>query len=129
MTGKSKLLLLILVVVFSIAAVAVYLLRPHSAVGEWESANCDVKLSVFKDKTAIRENLWGKDSCEWSAKDEGLIVLKCRIAYTSSDVVRTFQSSRGQSGTLDDRVLIRVDPNRVPCPKIESQRDKVGWRP
>lgn len=118
MTRKNKFALL--AVGASSVALAAYLLQPHSTMGNWESTKCDVKLSVYKDKTAIHENGWAKNSCEWSAKDECLIVLKCRMAYTSSDYNQTFQTNRGKAGILDDKVLIRVDPNHASCPKIGS---------
>lgn len=102
---------------FAVIAIAAYFLKPHTTIGDWNSTDCEQRLSIFKDKTAIQETSWGKNLCDWSPKSESLIVLKCRIAYTSSDVVHTFDSATGKAGTLDNkRVFVHVDAdNKFSC--------------
>lgn len=83
---------------FAVTAIAAYFLKPHATVGDWDSTDCEQRLSIFKDKTAIQETSWGKNLCDWSPKSESLIVLKCRIACTSSDVVHTLTVLPGKRG-------------------------------
>lgn len=116
----KKNLALSLVGLLGVMAVAAYFLKPHTTIGDWDSTDCEQRLSIFRDKTAIQETSWGKNLCEWSSKSESLIVLKCRIAYTSNDAVHTFDSAHGKAGILDNKkVFVHVDANKSSCPSID----------
>lgn len=114
-----KKIILSVVLLGAVAAIG-YFLKPHTTIGDWDSTDCEQRLSIFKDKTAIQETSWGKNLCDWSPKSESLIVLKCRIAYTSSDVVHTFDSAHGKAGILNNKkVFVHVEANKSSCPPMD----------
>ena len=99
----------------------------HSTVGQWEDSSCKMKLSVFKDNTAIYHYAGlGNEACEWSEKDSRLIVLMCSISR-QHDQTLTFKSISGDTGFLDGIYrglsedgfdMHRATPNDV-CSKVQ----------
>lgn len=106
---------------------------PHQAIGEWRRELCIGKqnfkedLIIFKDSTAIywltehgnckvspdshivcsEDRPWGKEGCDWSAKSNSLIVLRCHMNGTV-DNHRTFNLVSSDHGLLDDKNMSRV---------------------
>lgn len=81
-----------------------HFLRTHDTVGIWQDVETDLKLSVFKDKTAVFDygKHVGKVSCEWSEKYINLIVLICKPWYGEGENVMTFTTDSFQdAGYLD----------------------------
>lgn len=109
---------------------------PNQAVGEWRRELCIGKnnykedLIIFKDGTAIswltshgecqmspnfklvcsEDESWGKEGCDWSAKSENMILLRCHVG---KDIVRyrTFTPVSRDHGVLDDKEMSKVTGN------------------
>lgn len=111
---------------------------PHQAVGEWHRDLCINKnnyledLVVFKDGTAITwltsrgrcyrtqnfhsvcpedSSSWGKIGCDWSAKSENMILLRCHVSSTDVSY-RAFKSDSRGIWMLDDKDMYQRVPKK-----------------